>query len=130
MLLATMSNIQASVNKIRSSLKKMEILGNRLKPTEENTNIITTMKNNMIYIDDEINKIVEILDYSEEDVSSSEDEDEDEDEDEEMLYRVWFYKNERYILNMDTQIVYDYETEKVIGMNVNGILIDTNQFRN
>ena len=116
-----MSNIQASVNKIRSSLKKMEILGNRLKPTEENTNIITTMKNNMIYIDDEINKIVEILDYSEEDVSSREDEDEDEDE--EMLYRVWFYKNERYILNMDTQIVYDYETEKVIGMNVNGILI-------
>ena len=72
MLLATMSNIQASVNKIRSSLKKMEKLGNMLKQTEENKNIITTMKNNMIYIDDEINKIVEILDYSDEEETSSE----------------------------------------------------------
>jgi len=121
MLIATMSSIQASVQQIRSSLKIMERLGNQLKPTEENRNIITTMKNNMIFIDDEINKIVEILDYSEEeDISSSDDE---ECEDTEMLYRLWIYNNERYILNMDTQAVYDYESEKVIGMNVNGILI-------
>ena len=121
MLIATMSSIQASVQQIRSSLKKMEKLGNMLNSTEENRNIITTMKNNMIFIDDEINKIVEILDYSEEeDISSSDDE---ECEDNEMLYRLWIYKNERYILNMDTQTVYDYESEKVIGMNVNGILI-------
>ena len=122
-----MSNIQASVNKIRSSLKKMEILGNRLKPTEENTNIITTMKNNMIYIDDEINKIVEILDYSDEEETSSEEEDDEEDdgdeEDTEMLYRIWIYKNERYILNMDTYDVYDYVTEEVIGRNDNGVLV-------
>ena len=116
-----MSSIQASVQQIRSSLKIMERLGDQLKPTEENRNIITTMKNNMIFIDDEINKIVEILDYSEEeDISSSDDE---ECEDTEMLYRLWIYNNERYILNMDTQAVYDYESEKVIGMNVNGILI-------
>ena len=121
MLIATMSSIQASVQQIRSSLKKMEKLGNMLNSTEENKNIITTMKNNMIFIDDEINKIVEILDYSEEeDISSSDDE---ECEDTEMLYRLWIYNNERYILNMDTQAVYDYESEKVIGMNVNGILI-------
>jgi hypothetical protein len=121
MLIATMSSIQASVQQIRSSLKKMEKLGNMLNSTEENRNIITTMKNNMIFIDDEINKIVEILDYSEEeDISSSDDE---ECEDTEMLYRLWIYNNERYILNMDTQAVYDYESEKVIGMNVNGILI-------
>jgi len=121
MLIATMSSIQASVQQIRSSLKIMERLGNQLKPTEENRNIITTMKNNMIFIDDEINKIVEILDYSEEeDISSSDDE---ECEDTEMLYRLWIYNNERYILNMDTKAVYDYESEKVIGMNVNGILI-------
>ena len=121
MLIATMSSIQASVQQIRSSLKIMERLGDQLKPTEENRNIITTMKNNMIFIDDEINKIVEILDYSEEeDISSSDDE---ECEDTEMLYRLWIYNNERYILNMDTQAVYDYESEKVIGMNVNGILI-------
>jgi hypothetical protein len=123
MLLATMSNIQTSVNKIRSSLKKMEKLGNMLKQTEENKNIITTMKNNMIYIDDEVNKIVEILDYSDEEESSSEDDGDGDEEDNEMLYRLWIYKNERYILNMDTQTVYDYESEKVIGMNVNGILI-------
>ena len=121
MLIATMSSIQASVQQIRSSLKIMERLGDQLKPTEENRNIITTMKNNMIFIDDEINKIVEILDYSEEeDISSSDDE---ECEDTEMLYRLWIYNNERYILNMDTKAVYDYESEKVIGMNVNGILI-------
>ena len=121
MLIATMSTIQSSIQKIRSSLKKMEKLGNMLNSTEENRNIITTMKNNMIFIDDEINKIVEILDYSEEeDISSSDDE---ECEDTEMLYRLWIYNNERYILNMDTQAVYDYESEKVIGMNVNGILI-------
>jgi len=121
MLIATMSSIQSSIQKIRSSLKKMEKLGNMLNSTEENRNIITTMKNNMIFIDDEINKIVEILDYSEEeDISSSDDE---ECEDTEMLYRLWIYNNERYILNMDTQAVYDYESEKVIGMNVNGILI-------
>jgi len=121
MLIATMSSIQASVQQIRSSLKKMEKLGNMLNSTEENRNIITTMKNNMIFIDDEINKIVEILDYSEEeDISSSDDE---ECEDTEMLYRLWIYNNERYILNMDTKAVYDYESEKVIGMNVNGILI-------
>ena len=127
MLLATMSNIQASVNKIRSSLKKMEKLGNRLKQTEENKNIITTMKNNMIYIDDEINKIVEILDYSDEEETSSEEEDDEEDdgdeEDTEMLYRIWIYKNERYILNMDTYDVYDYVTEEVIGRNDNGVLV-------
>ena len=120
MLIAILSSIQASVQKIRSSLKIKEIMGDQLKPTEENKTIITTMKNNMIYIDDEVNKIVEILDYSDEEVVSSSDE---EDEDNEMLYRLWFYKNERYILNMDTQAVYDYESEKVIGMNVNGILI-------
>ena len=127
MLLATMSNIQASVNKIRSSLKKMEKLGNMLKQTEENKNIITTMKNNMIYIDDEINKIVEILDYSDEEETSSEEEDDEEDdgdeEDTEMLYRIWIYKNERYILNMDTYDVYDYVTEEVIGRNDNGVLV-------
>ena len=127
MLIATMSNIQTSVNKIRSSLKKMERLGNMLKPTEENKNIITTMKNNMIYIDDEINKIVEILDYSDEEESSSEDDDDEEDdgdeEDTEMLYRLWIYKNERYILNMDTYAVYDYVTEEVIGRNDNGVLV-------
>jgi|APSaa5957512535_1039671.scaffolds.fasta_scaffold126491_2 hypothetical protein len=127
MLIATMSNIQTSVNKIRSSLKKMERLGNMLKQTEENKNIITTMKNNMIYIDDEINKIVEILDYSDEEESSSEDDDDEEDdgdeEDTEMLYRRWIYKNERYILNMDTYAVYDYVTEEVIGRNDNGVLV-------
>ena len=124
MLIATMSNIQTSVNKIRSSLKKMERLGNMLKQTEENKNIITTMKNNMIYIDDEINKIVEILDYSDEEESSSEDEEDDGDEeDTEMLYRRWIYKNERYILNMDTYAVYDYVTEEVIGRNDNGVLV-------
>ncbi len=127
MLLATMSNIQTSVNKIRSSLKKMEKLGNMLKQTEENKNIITTMKNNMIYIDDEINKIVEILDYSDEEETSSEEEDDEEDdgdeEDTEMLYRIWIYKNERYILNMDTYDVYDYVTEEVIGRNDNGVLV-------
>ena len=127
MLLATMSNIQASVNKIRSSLKKMEKLGNMLKQTEENKNIITTMKNNMIYIDDEINKIVEILDYSDEEETSSEEEDDEEDdgdeEDTEMLYRLWIYKNERYILNMDTYDVYDYVTEEVIGRYDNGVLV-------
>jgi len=127
MLLATMSNIQASVNKIRSSLKKMEKLGNMLKQTEENKNIITTMKNNMIYIDDEINKIVEILDYSDEEETSSEEEDDEEDdgdeEDTEMLYRIWIYKNERYILNMDTYDVYDYVTEEVIGRYDNGVLV-------
>ena len=124
MLIATMSNIQTSVNKIRSSLKKMERLGNMLKQTEENKNIITTMKNNMIYIDDEINKIVEILDYSDEEESSSEDEEDDGDEeDTEMLYRLWIYKNERYILNMDTYAVYDYVTEEVIGRNDNGVLV-------
>ncbi len=127
MLLATMSNIQASVQQIRSSLKKMEKLGNMLKQTEENKNIITTMKNNMIYIDDEINKIVEILDYSDEEETSSEEEDDEEDdgdeEDTEMLYRIWIYKNERYILNMDTYDVYDYVTEEVIGRNDNGVLV-------
>ena len=46
MLIATMSSIQASVQQIRSSLKKMEKLGNMLNSTEENKNIITTMKNN------------------------------------------------------------------------------------
>ena len=127
MLLATMSNIQTSVNKIRSSLKKMEKLGNMLKQTEENKNIITTMKNNMIYIDDEVNKIVEILDYSDEEETSSEEEDDEEDdgdeEDTEMLYRIWIYKNERYILNMDTYDVYDYVTEEVIGRYDNGVLV-------
>ena len=101
MLLATMSTIQSSIQKIRSSLKIMERLGDQLKPTGKNENIITTMKNNMIYIDDEVNKIVEILDYSDEEESSSEDDDDEEDdgdeEDTEMLYRLWIYKNERYI---------------------------------
>ena len=119
MLLAIMSSIQESVQKIRASLKTMEKVSMELKPTKENFNIMVKMKNNMLYIDDEVNKIMEICGYDEdEDVFSSSDE-----EDDEMLYRLWFYKNKHYILNMDTREVHDYETEKVIGMNVNGILI-------
>lgn len=118
MLLAIMSSIQESVQKIRASLKTMEKVSMELKPTPENFNIMIKMKNNMLYIDDEVNKIMEICGCEEEDVFSSSDE-----EDDEMLYRLWFYKNKHYILNMDTQEVHDYETEKVIGMNVNGILI-------
>ena len=119
MLISIMSKIQISVNKIRTYLKKMEKLSNRLKPTEENNNIMATMKHNMIYIDDEINKIVDIIDCGEVDFSSSD----DEDEDEEMLYRLWFYKNKRYILNMDTREVFDYYTEKSVGRCANGVLI-------
>ena len=119
MLLAIMSSIQESVQKIRASLKTMEKVSMELKPTKENFNIMVKMKNNMLYIDDEVNKIMEICGYDEdEDVFSSSDE-----EDEEMLYRLWFFKNKHYILNMETLEVHDYETEKVIGMNVNGILI-------
>ena len=119
MLLATMSSIHESVRKIRASLKTMEQVSMELKPTKENFNVMIKMKNNMLYIDDEVNKIMEICGCEEEDDEfSSSDE-----EDEEMLYRLWFYKNKRYILNMDTYEVHDYETEKVIGMNVNGILI-------
>ena len=113
-----MSKIQISVNKIRESLKNMERLSNRLKPTEENNTITITMKHNMLYIDDEINKIVDIIDCGEVDFSS-----EDEDEDGEMLYRLWVYKNKCYILNMDTQDVFDYDTEKVVGRYDNGVLI-------
>ena len=119
MLLAIMISIHESVRKIRASLKTMEQVSMELKPTKENFNVMIKMKNNMLYIDDEVNKIMEICGCEEEDDEfSSSDE-----EDDEMLYRLWFYKNKRYILNMDTYEVHDYETEKVIGMNVNGILI-------
>ena len=114
-----MISIHESVRKIRASLKTMEKVSMELKPSKENFNVMIKMKNNMLYIDDEVNKIMEICGCEEEDDEySSSDE-----EDDEMLYRLWYYKNERYILNMDTYEVHDYETEKVIGMNVNGILI-------
>ena len=40
-----------------------------------------------------------------------------------MLYCLWFIKNKSYILNMDTREVNDYDTEKVIRMKLNRILI-------
>ncbi len=40
-----------------------------------------------------------------------------------MCYCLWIYGGDYYILNKDTGVVYDYDSEEVIGHNMNGVLI-------